>query len=337
MLLLCSFSILGHATSFSVDDSYTVNQRLLKNQPKYPQLQRPSLSFSSNIEVDFNLAYVNANSSNTKKSTNRELNLDIFRPSATDKLTPVTLRPTVLLIHGGGWRSGSKTHMYALANKLAHQGYVAVPIEYRLSIEAAYPAGLQDINHAINWLIKNAQTYGIDTDNIFIAGGSSGGHMAALVGYSAGSELFKPEHLLVANIKPIKFVPAGVIVLDGVLDFTSKMGLKYENRKGEKSAAALWLGGTYQQIPKIWAQASPANYINSQSPPLLYISSGNLRFQAGLEQVKAKMSHFNIPLAYHQFDHVPHTFWLFDPWLSKSTQLIDEFINTQQAIALAVQ
>lgn len=307
LLSSCALYNSAHATTFEVDDSYTINQRYLKNHKKYPQLQRPTLSFSTEILVDFNLAYAVDNG--------RELNLDIFRPNST---TPA--KATIVLIHGGGWRSGSKSHMYALANKLAQKGYVAIAVEYRLSIEAAYPAGLKDVNKAIVWLKQHAQEYGINANNMFIAGGSSGGHMAALIAYSADTQLFKTANM---NTKV-----SGAIVLDGVLDFTSEMGLKFENKKGNKSAAALWLGGRYEDIPERWQEASAVYYINAKSPPLLFVSSGNLRFQAGLPLARQKLAQFHIPVQYYQFDAVPHTFWLFDPWLSNTVSYIDQFITS---------
>jgi len=301
---------LAYASNFTVDDSYTINQRYVKNHLKYPQLKRPSLTFSTQVQVDFNLAYSTA--------AGRELNLDIFRPNTT-----TLAKATVILVHGGGWRSGAKSHMYALANQLAHKGYVAIPVEYRLSIESLYPTGLTDINNAIVWLKKHANKYGINADNIFIAGGSSGGHMAALIAYSANTPLYK---------KPTMDTRvSGVIVLDGVLDFTSELALKFENKKGNNSAAALWLGGRYEAYPKRWQEASPVYYIDQQAPPLLYVSSGNPRFQAGLAQVRQKLTQFNITVQYHQFDNVPHTFWLFEPWLSSTVTYIDDFIHEQHS------
>src|SRR5262249_37189421 len=72
--------------------------------------------------------------------------------------------PAVVLLHGGGWYLGSRKSNVPLALKLAHEGYVAVPVSYRLSGEAPFPAAVHDVKCAVRWLRAHAQTYSIDPD-----------------------------------------------------------------------------------------------------------------------------------------------------------------------------
>ena len=51
----------------------------------------------------------------------------------------------IVVIHGGGWRSGDKAMMRQMANALAQRGYICFTPNYRLSTEALYPAPIQDI------------------------------------------------------------------------------------------------------------------------------------------------------------------------------------------------
>ena len=62
--------------------------------------------------------------------------MDIVRPKGAS----ATPRPTVLLVHGGGFRAGNKEGYIGLAVKLAERGYVAATANYRLSPGNQFPA-----------------------------------------------------------------------------------------------------------------------------------------------------------------------------------------------------
>src|ERR1044071_5346393 len=57
---------------------------------------------------------------------NQHLQLNLARPK-----TPAGLCPTVLCIHGGGFRAGHRDGYNALCLKLAERGYVAATVSYR--------------------------------------------------------------------------------------------------------------------------------------------------------------------------------------------------------------
>jgi acetyl esterase/lipase len=87
------------------------------------------------------------------KVGDRKLLMDVFY--AKWKASPK--RTAVIIIHGGGWRSGNRTLHYPLAQRLAKLGYVCFTPEYRLSTEALYPAGVYDIKTAIRWVRRMLQ------------------------------------------------------------------------------------------------------------------------------------------------------------------------------------
>ncbi len=298
------------ARVFTVDDSYTVAARFAKYSKKEAKLIEPELVFAQGQKVYFDRVY--------QSLSTRDLHLDVFLPIKSN-------HQAIVMVHGGGWRSGNKSHFYALANVLAKKGYTLILPEYRLSIEAPYPAGLEDINQAIEWTKKNAKNLNIDPTKIAIAGGSSGGHMAALIGFTQHLPLFKP-------VTPILRKPSrlnAIIDLDGVLDLTDPETLKHENKKKDKSAFALWIGGSWQNANSLWRQASPAEYISQDAPPLLVISSGQKRFTQGRERVFNQLTALNIPTRLHEFDQVIHTFWLFDPYLTLTAKVMDEFLQSE--------
>jgi acetyl esterase/lipase len=83
-----------------------------------------------------------------------ELKMDIYSPKATAKPAPL-----VVLVHGGCWMDGSRKEMGFYAVNLARLGYVTASVDYRLSEEAPYPAQLEDLRTALQWLTDNAGIY----------------------------------------------------------------------------------------------------------------------------------------------------------------------------------
>lgn len=297
------------------DDSYTVSERFYRYKEQYPELEWPALTFDSSQKLLFDRRY--------REVDGVELHIDAFLPGNSAQ-NPAT---AIMLVHGGGWRSGSKSHFYAMANLLVQKGYAVFMPEYRLSDEAKYPHGMIDLNHALVWIRANAKQFNIDANRIAIGGGSSGGHMAALLGNTANKNWYRQG---IENHDSRVFA---IVDLDGVLDFTTPLGLSYENKKGDSSAAGLWFGGSYEKAKDKWHQASTAKHIHPGSPPLLVISSGQLRFTTGKEETFEKLSAYNIDHEYYQFDNIIHTFWLFQPYLSTTVEKVDKFLQKQVSIS----
>lgn len=93
---------------------------------------------------------------------------------------------TLILIHGGGWNSGSKNEMNAFKDFLREQlpDYAIVNMNYRLADanNAPYPMQINDIKAVVNHLKSNKSDYVI-ADKIGFIGASAGGHLALLYSY----------------------------------------------------------------------------------------------------------------------------------------------------------
>lgn len=90
--------------------------------------------------------------------------------------------PTIVTVHGGGWRVGDKNGQRGLIIRMAQNGFVGVAIRYRLTDEAPFPACLEDVKCAVRWLRANAETYHVDPNRIGAMGHSAGAHLAAMLG-----------------------------------------------------------------------------------------------------------------------------------------------------------
>lgn len=112
-------------------------------------------------------------------STGRDIKMLIFRPTVSKKEPEKT--SGILWIHGGGYATGMAVMAYfsrplALVKKY---GAVVVCVNYRLSLEAPYPAALEDCHSALCWLKNHSQELGINDSQIMVGGESAGGGLTA--------------------------------------------------------------------------------------------------------------------------------------------------------------
>jgi len=94
-------------------------------------------------------------------------------------------RPAVLLIHGGGWTTGSRLDGDHQCEAFQRHGIVAVPVDYRLAGSGPntyWPAQIEDVQLAMRWVRANAGMLGIDPRHICALGSSAGGQLALMLG-----------------------------------------------------------------------------------------------------------------------------------------------------------
>ena len=85
--------------------------------------------------------------------------------------------PTLILVHGGRWRSGDKSELHQLADQLAARGFVVFNMNYRLT---GYPDEVEDVVSATEWVRVHAASYGGDPARLGLLGVSAGGHLGLL-------------------------------------------------------------------------------------------------------------------------------------------------------------
>ena len=70
--------------------------------------------------------------------------------------------PVVFVIHGGGWRGGSKDGNRPALVEFAKRGYVAVSPQYRFCPKETFPAQVHDVKAAVRWVKAHAKEYKAD-------------------------------------------------------------------------------------------------------------------------------------------------------------------------------
>jgi len=194
----------------------------------------------------------------------RELKLDICRRDEPPRGAggPGALRPAMVFVHGGGWKGGSKAQFSRQAVYLAAKhDVVGVCCEYRFSHEAAFGACLQDVKCAVRYVRSRAAELKIDPERVGIAGGSAGGHLAAMVATTAGAPEYEGdggygEHSSHVNL---------CVPHNGVFDFEALA----ESRAGGPDAVNALLQCSFAEEPELHRAASPFCRATESAPPML--------------------------------------------------------------------
>ncbi|XP_061163053.1 neutral cholesterol ester hydrolase 1-like [Saccostrea echinata] len=91
-------------------------------------------------------------------------------------------RPVLIYIHGGGWTFLSIDNNDLLNQKISKEAnIVVISVEYRLSPQNPYPAGLNDVANIVSYVFNNARDLGVHAGRIAVGGDSAGGNLAAAV------------------------------------------------------------------------------------------------------------------------------------------------------------
>jgi acetyl esterase len=93
-----------------------------------------------------------------------------------------TAPPVVMFFHGGGWAVGDLDSYDGEArNHAVGAGALVVSIDYRLAPEHPYPAAVDDVWAATQWVVAHGEELGADPKRLAIAGDSAGGNLAAVI------------------------------------------------------------------------------------------------------------------------------------------------------------
>ena len=106
-----------------------------------------------------------------------------------------TPQPVAIVIHGGGWFTGSKddNNNQRIAWYVADQGYITFNVDYRLIPMHAVEDCVKDVFGAIIWAKEHASEFGGDPNRVGVVGFSAGGHLAAMVAVAGDKmDIFPP-------------------------------------------------------------------------------------------------------------------------------------------------
>lgn len=167
-------------------------------------------------------------------------------------------KPAILVVHGGGWNSRSGD-MSGLSRYLTQQGLVVFNITYRLAPAVHYPAPVEDVTDALNWLRNNANKYGVDPERIAGWGYSAGAHLILLVGLNPKNKM----KAIVGGGSPTDF---------SIFDPVGKLVTGF-------------IGGNFYEKKDAWLEASPVRHVDKKSPPV-FLYHGQSDSLVPIEQMR---------------------------------------------------
>ena len=111
------------------------------------------------------------------KSCDTLIRTRIFSPeNQTENL------PCILFNHGGGYLMGNPEQFLSIIEKfLQARPCILIAPDYRLSLEAPYPASFNDCYDTLLWSKENAEKLQINPEHFIIAGHSAGGGLTAAI------------------------------------------------------------------------------------------------------------------------------------------------------------
>lgn len=206
-------------------------------------------------------------------------------------------RPAVLSVHGGSWARGDKgnSDWRAVCQWLASEGFVAYSVNYRLAPAATFPAAIDDLTMAVEWIRQpeNAKKYGIDPDRIGVFGGSAGGNLATLLGArGSGPHTEGPRVAAVAALSSPTDLRAKALQRDGAPEGLQRIAMTY-------------LGCDDRSDCRQAASASPITELDPSDPPVfLGAATGEFIPVAQSTDYAARLNELGIP---NQLVTVPGT------------------------------
>lgn len=203
--------------------------------------------------------------------------LDIYLPSKGSGPFPA-----IVYIYGSAWFANNmKGTAGMFSPALLDAGFAVVAINHRASKEAIFPAQINDAKAAIRFIRAKAASYNLDPSWVGVTGGSSGGHLTALLGtsggvkeHTSGSITYDIEGSLGAHTGTDSsvqaacdwFGPTNFLTMD-----SCGSQLKHDPADSPESTV---IGGAIQDNPDKCALANPVTYVDADDPPFM-IFHGN--------------------------------------------------------------
>lgn len=239
------------------------------------------------------------------RATAVNLRLDVYRPVSA----PAERLPVFFYVHGGGWMIGTKdTQGLPLMAHLASRGWVCVNVNYRLSPHATFPDHLVDLKRALAWVRLHGAEYGADPSFVAVAGGSAGGHLAALLALTGGDPEYQPG-FEDADTRVQACVP-----IYGVYDFAHP-GSTWHHDQLLPMLERHVMKTTLEEDPKAFEKASPLHRIGADAPPFFVVhgaadtlvpaEEARVFVRTLRERSRSLVAYAEIPGAQHAFELFP--------------------------------
>lgn len=91
--------------------------------------------------------------------------------------------PFILFIPGSAWHKQEMYNDIPKLAELAKRGFAIGALEYRESDIARFPAQIEDVANALDFIKEKSEQFHFDMERLFLMGNSSGGHIATMAAF----------------------------------------------------------------------------------------------------------------------------------------------------------
>jgi acetyl esterase/lipase len=251
-----------------------------------------------------------------------EVRVRIYRPPTPATDGPL---PGVLFLHGGGFAMGSPEASVSTCQQLIRtRDCVIVAPDYRKSVEAPYPAALNDCYATLLWLKKNAAELGVRDDQLIVVGESAGGGLTAALTLMARDR----GEVRIAHQMPLYPMIDDRMTTESMRDNDAPLWSARHNRV----AWDLYLGGlSGDEVPKYAAPARESDY--GGLPPTTTFVGALDPFRDETVEYVERLRAAGVPVELRVFGGCYHGFDLILPD-SKPGRAANEFLREQFAAAV---
>ncbi len=219
---------------------------------------------------------------------------DVFEPEE------VTQDTAIFIVHGGGWRAGSRESFHEIMQACNQRGFLAASTDYRLSGVTAFEQ-LGDLRASYDRFISLLKQKNRPL-KIAVYGESAGAHLASLLICAAPGECGETNHLENEWVRPAF----------GLLQATPATFLPWEDIFPQIwNAMQDIAGASYESDPERFRRLSLDRYIHSGNPPLFFLEAENEHMfpsSMTLELVK-KHNALGIPSRWKVYKNMEHGFF----------------------------
>jgi acetyl esterase/lipase len=246
----------------------------------------------------------------------------IYRPLSPSTEGPL---PGVLFLHGGGYAMGSPEAFASSYEQLIRtRDCVIVAPGYRSSVEAPYPAAVNDCYATLLWLKKSAAELGVREDQLIVIGGSAGGGLTAAVTLMARDR----GEVRIAHQMPLYPMIDDRMTTESMRDNDAPLWSARHNRV----AWGLYLGGlSGDEVPRYAAPARETDY-TGLPPTTTFVGSLDPFRDETIEYVE-HLRAAGVPAELRVFEGCYHGFDLLRPD-SKPGRAANEFLCEHFAAAV---
>jgi acetyl esterase/lipase len=206
--------------------------------------------------------------------------------------------PVMVYVHGGGWTGGDPQRQARdLYHALALDGWTTVAVRYPFTPHVSVEHQIETIRGAIRWAREELPTHGVEPTRVVVAGGSAGGHLAAMVALTPGADLERVD---------------ACIGIYGVYDMANRNRTRAHWTKTRREVML----ASVEEAPERYRAVSPLDHVHAGAPPMLVVHGTHdtlvpigegEQFVAALQSARASVDFVPVYGAQHAFDALSST------------------------------